>query len=172
MTKGRFLRILSGILIAGILIIFSYNEKNIKILPSYQTSAMKDLHLTHKEGSMVKWELSADKATLPTGNSEIFLESIALDINLSPKIHVTSGNGVYEIEKGDVFLNENVELYMKNAKFMTETMKWNIPDEVITTDDDITFKSNNFLIEGTGLVAKIKEQSVRIRNNVKAIFYR
>ncbi len=172
MTKGRFLRILSGILIAGTLIVFSYNEKNIKILPSYQTSSMKDLHLTHKEGSRVKWELSADRATLPTGNREIFLESIALNINRSPKIYVTSGNGLYEIEKGDIFLNENVELYMKNVQFRTETMKWNITDEVITTDDDITFKSNNFFIKGTGLVAKIKEQRIRITNNVKAVFYR
>ena len=172
MIKSRFFRILSATLVVGVLILLSYNEQNVKILPSYRTSSMKDLHLTHKEGSKVKWELSADKAILPIGNKEVFLESLSLKINRTPEIFLTSGSGIYEIDNGDITLNKNVELNIKETTFTTDTMKYNSKDEIITTDDDIKFNGNNFLIEGTGLIAKTKQQNMRIIKNVKAIFYR
>ena len=133
---------------------------------------MKDFHLTHREGSKVKWELSADKAILPIGNKEVFLESLSLKINRTPEIFLTSGSGIYEIDKGDITLNKTVELNIKETTFTTDTMKYNSKDEIITTDDEIKFNGNNFLIEGTGLVAKTKQQNIRITKNVKAIFYR
>ena len=172
MIKSRFFRILSAILVIGILIILGYNEKVVKILPSYRTSSMKDFHLTHREGSKVKWELSADKALLPIGNKEVFLESLSLKINRTPEIFLTSGSGIYEIDKGDITFNKSVELNIKETKFTTDTMKYNSKDEIITTDDEIKFNGNNFLIEGTGLVAETKQQNMRITKNVKAIFYR
>ena len=172
MIKSRFFRILSAILVVGILILLSYSERNVKILPSYRTSSMKDLHLTRKEGGKVKWELSADKAILPVGNKEVFLESLSLKINRTPVIFLTSGSGVYEIDKGDITLNKSVELNIKETTFTTDTMKYNSKDEIITTDDDIKFNGDNFLIKGTGLVAKTKQQNMRIIKNVKAIFYR
>jgi LPS export ABC transporter protein LptC len=172
MIKRNFFLVLSVILFIGILIILSYSERNQKILPSYQTSSMKNLHLTHREDGKVKWELSADKAILPVGKKEVFLKSLALKIHQSPEIYLTSGSGIYEIDKEDMTLNETVELNIKDAKFTTNTLKWDSRNELITTEDDIKFNGNNFLIEGTGLAAKIKQHKIRITKNVKAIFYR
>lgn len=172
MIKSRFFWILSAILAVGILILINYNDSTVKIRPSYQTSSMQNLHLTHKEGSSIKWELTADKATLPTGNKKVLLESLALKVNRTPAVFLTGGSGVYEIEAGNVILNDNVEVTIKDAKFVTDSVNYDTKDELITTNDDIKFSGNNFLIRGTGLAAKVKQQQVRIINNVKATFYR
>ncbi len=172
MFKSRSFWIISAIFIFGILIILNYNESSVNIFPSYQTSSMDNLHLKHREGNTVKWELSSEKALLPTGNKEVYLKSLSLKINRSPEIYLSSENGIYEIEEGNVTLNKSVELNIKDTKFTTDTLKWNSKDELITTEDQIRFSGNNFLITGTGLAAKVKQQQVRIIKDVKAIYYR
>ncbi len=172
MPKKKFYWFLTALLVIGVLVILNYNEGNVKISPSYQSSTMQQLHLTHKEDNTVKWELSAKSAIFPIGNKEVFLESLGLKINHSPEIYLTSGSGIYKIEKGYFILKKPVELNIKDAKFITNSLKWNSKNELITTDDAIKFIGKTFLIEGRGLSAKTKQQEVRILNNVEAIFYR
>ncbi len=172
MIKSRLFWIISAIFVFVILIILNYNENSVKLLPSLQTSSMENLYLKHKEDDKVKWELSSDKAILPLGNKEVFLESIVLKINQTPEIYLTSGSGTYEIEQGNIMLNKPVELKIKEAKFATDSLKWNSKEELITTDDEIELSGNSFLITGTGLSAKVQDQQVRIIKDVKAIFYR
>jgi LPS export ABC transporter protein LptC len=172
MIKGRFFRILSSILIVGILIILSYNDNNVKIRPSYQTSAMDNLHLTQTDDNKVHWELQAENAIFPIDKKEVILKSIGLTINNSPKIYLTSDSGIYEVDSGNVTLNEPVEVIMKDTKFSTDSLNWNSSDEIISTKDPVKFLGSNFLIEGIGLTAKVTHQKVKIQKNVKAIFYR
>lgn len=172
MIKGRILLVFSIILAAGILIILGYNNRNVTVRPSYQTSSMKNLHLTHKEEKKVQWELLAENAIFPVGRKEIILETIDLKINHSPEIYLTSDSGIYDVDKGDVMLNKPVEINIKDTKFSTDTLNWNSSDELISTLDAVTFEGSNFLIKGIGLSAKIEQQKVKIEKNVKAIFYR
>lgn len=172
MIKGRFFLVLSVILVIGILIILSYHERDVKIRPSYQTSSMKNLHLTHKEEKKVQWELLAENAIFPVGRKEVILESIDLKINHSPEIYLTSDSGIYEVDKGNVMLNKPVEIKIKDAKFTTDTLNWDSTDELISTPDAVTFTGSNFRIEGIGLSARVEQQKVKIEKNVKAIFYR
>ncbi len=172
MTKSRFFRILSALLIIAILIVLSYNDRNVNIRPSYQTSSMKNLHLTHKEDKKVNWELLAENAIFPMGKKEVILESIGVKINHTPEIYLTSGSGVYAVDRGDVTLNKPVEIKIKDSKFSTNSLKWHSQDEIISTNDSVKFTGAHFLIEGIGLTAKVAQQKVRIEKNVKAIFYR
>ena len=172
MNKGRFFRILSSILIVGILIILSYNDNNVKIRPSYQTSSMDNLHLTQRDDKKVHWELLAQNAIFPIDKKEIFLKSIGLTINNSPEIYLTSNSGIYDVDSGNVMLNEPVEIKIKNSTFNTKTLNWNSSDEIISTNDAVKFSGSNFLIEGVGLTASVTQQKVKIQKNVKAIFYR
>ncbi|MEW6600185.1 MAG: LPS export ABC transporter periplasmic protein LptC [Nitrospirota bacterium] len=133
---------------------------------------MENLYLKHKEGDTIKWELSSDKAVLPLGNKEVFLESLVLKINQTPEIYLTSGSGIYELEQGNISLNKPVELKIRDAVFATDSLKWNSKEELITSNDRIQLSGGSFLITGTGLSAKVQEQQVRITKDVKAIFYR
>jgi len=172
MIKSRLFWLISAIFITIILVIRNYNETGGKMFPMLQTSSMENLHLKHKEGDKVKWELSSQKAVLPLGNKEVFLESLVLKINQTPEIYLTSGSGIYEVDQGNVTLNKPVELKIREAVFATDSLKWNSQEELITSDDQIKLSGNSFLITGTGLSAKVQEQQVRITKDVKAIFYR
>ena len=102
----------------------------------------------------------------------VFLKSLGLKVKQSPEIYLTSQKGVYEVEKGNITLNNTVELNIRDTKLATNSLEWNSKNELITTKDDVKFSGKNFLIEGAGLIAKTKQQQIRIVNNVKAIFYR
>ncbi len=133
---------------------------------------MDKLHLTNREDNKVHWELLAENAIFPIDKKEIVLKSIGLTINNSPKIYLTSDSGIYEVDSGNVKLNEPVEIKMKDTKFTTDSLNWNSSDEIISTKDPVKFLGSNFLIEGIGLTAKVTHQKVKIQKNVKAIFYR
>lgn len=172
MIKTRLPLILSVLLVIGTLVLLNFDGKNVIISPSYQTSSMKDLFLTHKENGVIKWELSAEKALMPVGNKEIYLNNLKLKINQQTNIFLTSGSGIYEVEEENITLNKPVELIMRDAIFKTNTIKWNSADEFITTDDAVQFIGNKFRIVGKGLTAQLGIEQVRIINDVKAIFYR
>ncbi len=172
MIKNKYFGFLLLFLAIITLILLSYyKEQGIKIQPSYQTSSMQNLHLIHRENDKIKWELLAREAIFPKGKEEIFLKSLELKIKQSPEIYLTSGNGVYEAEKGNITLNESVEMNIRNATFTVNTIKWDNASGLLTTEDRVSFSGKDFLIEGTGLAASMKQQKIRILKNVKATFY-
>jgi LPS export ABC transporter protein LptC len=171
-SKNRLFLGLSATLIIGFLLIVNYKGSSIKLRPSLKTSSMEHMLLTHKQDNEVKWELYARKAIFPPGNKKIFLKSLGLKVKRSPEIYLTSQKGVYEVEKGNITLDNTVELNIRDTKLATNSLEWNSKNELITTKDDVKFSGKNFLIEGAGLIAKTKKQQVRIVKNVKAIFYR
>jgi lipopolysaccharide assembly outer membrane protein LptD (OstA) len=166
-SKNRLFLGLSATLIIGFLLIVNYKGSSIKLRPSLKTSSMEHMLLTHKQDNEVKWELY-----FPPGNKKIFLKSLGLKVKRSPEIYLTSQKGVYEVEKGNITLDNTVELNIRDTKLATNSLEWNSKNELITTKDDVKFSGKNFLIEGAGLIAKTKKQQVRIVKNVKAIFYR
>jgi LPS export ABC transporter protein LptC len=172
MIKSRFFWIISATFVIAILIILNYNSRSITMSPSYRTSSMSSLHLKHREENRVKWELSSDRAILPMENKEIFLESLTLKINQDPEIYLTSGKGMYDVDKGNVTLNETVKLSIKDSTFTTDSLNFDSKEELITTEDDIKLTGGSFLINGTGLSAQVKQEQVRIIKDVKAVFYR
>jgi LPS export ABC transporter protein LptC len=172
MIRRRFFPIMCALLFIGFVIVIGYKENITTISPSYKISSMQDLYMTHREGGVINWELTAEKAIFLLGNKEIILTSPGLKINNKPEIILTSKKGVYEVEEGNVTLSKPVEMTMEEKKFVTDSLKWNSKDDSVTTEDDITFSGKNFLIKGTGLTARIKQEQVRIFHNVEAFFYR
>jgi len=171
MLKKNIIVVLSVILAIGIFFILSYYKgQGIKLQPSFQTSSMQNLHLIHREDNQVRWELSAREAIFPVGAKEVLLTSPGIRINRMPEIYLTGGSGVYEVEKGEVSLGDSVELNIKDTTFSANTLKWDSTKELVTTEDEVRFIGKNFLIEGTGLSASVKNKKVQILKNVKATF--
>ncbi len=61
---------------------------------------------------------------------------------------------------------------MDGNRLTTDSLTWNSDNGLISTRDAIKFEGKNFLIEGTGLIAKTQNQQVKILDNVKGTFYR
>jgi len=63
-----------------------------------------------------------------------------------------------------------VKVNIKDIQFTTDSLKWSGKDELLSTIDRVRFTGDKFLIEGEGLSAKIKDQKMKILDNVKGNF--
>lgn len=159
------------IVVLLVLISFGYRDDDVRISPSYRSSSMYGLHLTHKAGDEIKWELRAQDATFPEGAREITINSMELKIYDDYRINLSAASGIYRIDRKILTINMPVEISMKDARLTTDTLTWDGEAGVIMTDEDIIFSGKNFYIEGTGLEAEIRHERIRIRKNVKGTFY-
>lgn len=154
------------------LIILGYNENRIKLALAYKASYIQDFHLTYKDGDKRRWEFVSEKATFPKESSDIFLEGLTMRVHNNDKITLTGGSGIYNIRNENLTVRGPVEIEIKGTKLITDSLTWDIRGELITTQDAVKFKGENFLIEGKGLTASTKDQHIKILGDVKSIFYR
>lgn len=169
--KAKFFFFFSLALSLGVLAVVGHKDSGITVNPLYKTSSMDGLHITHKEGNITKWELTADDAVLPSGNEQVIVKSLDMKIYNDPVIYLTGGRGIYNIEGEELVINGTVKINIKDVQFTTDSLIWNGKDELLSTRDSVRFTGNNFLIEGKGFSAKIKDQKVKILDNVKGTFY-
>jgi LPS export ABC transporter protein LptC len=165
-----------GVLLIGIiistLIILGYKENVIKTYPSYKISSMRGFHLVHKEGGKTRWELMSEDATFPEGKKIVILKDLKMKIFYNEnEITLTGGSGVYRINDKNLFINKPVEVNIKGSELTTNSLVWNGKEELITTEDVVRFKGKNFLIEGIGLIAKTRDQELKILEDVRGTFY-
>jgi LPS export ABC transporter protein LptC len=171
MKTNRAVWVLSILLVAAAFFIIFYDEKDVKILPSYKTSTMENLRLTHRKGSDIKWELNADRATMPVNEKRVYLESIMVKIRNDPDVKIKSGGGIYELQAGDITLNKQVMITMKDAEFRTDSIVWQSEKNIVSTDEPVLFTGSNFRISGSGLVAWVETERVKINSDIKAVYY-
>lgn len=169
--RNRFFLVLLAALAVVTLIVLSYREDGLKKYPSYKTSSMNGFHLTHKKSDKIKWELAAEKATFPEGNNKIILKGLTMRIHHDRELTLRGGSGIYNIQKKNLTINKPIEIDLEGAKLTTDSLTWDGEGGAITTKDNIRVEGKNFLIEGTGLTAKLTDQQIRILENVKGIFY-
>jgi len=169
--KAKFFFFFSLALALGVLVVVGHKDTDVTVNPLYKTSSMDGLHITHKEGSIIRWELNADNAVLPSGNEQVIVKWLDLKIYDDPVIYLTGGSGIYDIEGGDLAINGMVKINIRDVQFTTDSLKWSGTEELLSTKDSVRFTGNKFLIEGKGLSAKIKDQKMKILDNVKGTFY-
>src|SRR4030065_1180736 len=117
--KTKFFFFFSLALALVVLAVVGHKDTDVTVNPLYKTSSMDGLHITHKEGSMMKWELTADDAVLPSGNEQVIVKSLELKIYNDPVIYLTGGSGIYNIEGGDLAINDMVKINIKDVQFTT-----------------------------------------------------
>lgn len=169
--KGKFFLFSLAALAAGFLIVASYRDNGVKTYPSYKTSSMSDFRLTHKEHDQVKWELVAEKATFPQDEKKVFLKALTMTVHQDRSLSLLGGSGVYNIPGKTLVIHEPIEIDIEGAKLTTSSLTWNGKNGMLTTADRIRFEDKNFLIEGKGLTAEVKNRKIRVLNNVKGVFY-
>ncbi len=168
------IKIVFSLIIAVILIIvifLGYREDDLILSTSFKSSSMHGLHLTHKAGDEIKWELRAQDATFPEGANEITINSLQLRIYEDHRINLSAKGGIYRIDRKLLTINRPVEINIEDVKILTDTLTWDGELGLIKTNDDITFSGKNFYIQGRGLEAEIRRERIRILKDVKGTFY-
>lgn len=170
--KNKLLVFVLTVLAIAILILLNYKENGIKTYPTYKTSSMRGFHVTHKKGNEIKWELVSENATFPEGNETVILDNLLMRIHDKYDISLTGGSGVYKIKDKNLTINKPIVIDIEGDKLTMDSLTWNGEKELITTKDIIQFRGKNFFIEGTGLIAKVRNQQIKILENVTGTFYR
>ncbi|MBI4686911.1 MAG: LPS export ABC transporter periplasmic protein LptC [Nitrospirae bacterium] len=167
----KILLILLIPLAGGTFFILNYNEDDVKTRISYRMSSMKGFNLTHKDGGKVKWELTAKSATFPQGDKEVLLKDLNIKVHQVSDITLTGGDGNYNIERKVLAVNNAIRITINSSILTTDSLTWHGDKEIITTGDRVKFTGKKFLIEGRGLAVDVREQQVKVLENVKGIFY-
>ena len=168
--RVKFLLVLL-MLVAVVIVVFSYRDNGRRSHLSYKTSLMRGFRLTHKENNNVKWELTAENATFPESNKEVILKDLTVRIYHDHELALKGGSGVYNLDKKTLIINKPVEIRFEDIDLTTDSLTWDSQGGLLTSDKWIKIKNKNFLIEGTGLTANVKDQKIRILKDVKGIFY-
>ncbi len=159
-------------MVIGTIIMLNYDDRKIELNPSYKTSSMKNVTWIEKEDSRIRWEMTADRATIPMDNKEIFLNNLHLEIQNEPRISIYGKEGHYNIAEKKVTLKDSVKLTTKDSVFITDTLNYDGKADLVSTDSTVRLTGSNLQIDGIGLTAQLKNEIVRIKKNVTAVFYR
>lgn len=170
--KGKLLLGFVAAIALGVLIVLNYSENGVKTHTSYRKSSIKGFHLARKDGEKIKWELTAERAVFPEGNKEILLKDLTVKIHHKPEVILTGGEGNYNIEGKELIISKLVDVVIDSSRLTTASLTWHGEEEMITTYDSVRLTGKNFLMEGKGLTVKVRDQQVKILNDVKGIFYR
>lgn len=169
--KRKLVLFFSVMLALVILIIQGYREESISINPLYKTSTMRGVHIIRKESGKVSWELTADDAVFSADEERVRIASLAVEVAGEPHIFIRGSSGVFDVARETFFFDKHVEMMANDGIFTTGQLTWNSRTGVVTTDDYVTFRGRNYLMEGRGLLAQTKEKTINILGYVKGTFY-
>ena len=146
-------------------------QENSKLIIAKGPSKIEDIYVKHKEGEIVKWELTSEVAYLEEKRNRFDLEGITMDIKEGEGIRVKGKNGtIYEKDK-IIVLSDSVVIEMKDFTMYTNSLTYNGKNKSITTEDDIRFEGKNLLLTGKGLYGDVRKERVTVKNNVVATIY-
>ncbi len=130
-------------------------------------SYMDNVSITQKKGGIAKWLLNSNKAVFLTDND---VKLISLQIVFPEKgLTLTSNTGMYDIEKRNLKIDDNIKASTKDYDIVATTLFWDASKNELLSDKQVRIIGKKYYIEGDNLTATT--DNAKLNNNVKAIFY-
>jgi len=85
--------------------------------------------------------------------------------------HVETGGKVLDVA-GNVRLEEQDNEHPGAAVLHTDTLRYNVPDAIATTQSDVRMEFGPHTLTGRGLIANFKERTMRLESKVNGRFQR
>ena len=156
--------------------------------PPPARARMEKVRFLEKVADRKTWELEADSAEIDPAKDVITLEEIQTSFYPQEKSQPTKlpdrkGNstearlraksGRINRKTKEMEVAGDVELIRGDGiSITTETLKWNDGKREIRTNDPVKIRSNGMEIEGTGMVSRVDDSSIKVEGPVKARLYR
>jgi lipopolysaccharide export system protein LptC len=145
-------------------------------LPGYY---LKNAILTDYDADgAVSIRIHADRIDQVDHGPEVALYNVRVDyqspqgqswVLLGDTGHVQPGGNVIDVA-GNVRLEEQDPEHAGTAVLHTDTLRYDVPDAVATTDSDVRVDFGPHVLTGKGLVANLKERTVRLKSRVNGRF--
>ncbi len=169
MKKG-ILAVLSILLISS-LIYMMKSEKGVQtgILQKGE-SYIEGLRLVHRQDRTADWTLTASRADIGDQGSKAYLSGIEMKIE-NKGITIFADKGLYDMNSRDLLVDGKVVAKADSYSITTDGIKFDNAGGMLKTDGAVKLVARKFSVEGTGMEADNTAQTVRIRKDVKAVFY-
>lgn len=167
----RVLLVVLSVLLFSLLFFMFKSEKGAKIdtLRKGQ-SYIEGLRLIHRQNGNKDWVLTARRADITEKGDKAFLSGVEMKIE-DRGITVYADNGLYNMIDRNLTIDGKVVAKGDNYTITSEQVKFDSSTGLLKADGGVTIESRKFRVKGTGMDADNTGQTVRIRRDVKAVFY-
>ncbi len=165
----RVLFFISSIVFLSLTLFFiTGNDNDYKAKIDYgDGSYMEGVHIEQKKGGMLKWRMTAEKAT-HLNNDKIRLENVMIhfpekDFTLSTK------EALYSLNNRNLEIPGEIKAHARGYDIEGKNLRWDAVSSSLQAEGGIVIKGKGFLIEGEHL--KASQDKAELNKNVKAVFY-
>jgi LPS export ABC transporter protein LptC len=162
--------VLSFLFTASLIIMFRSDRENTERIRVKGTSFIEGLEILHRKNGNTIWKLNARKADFTEDDNIVELNNVTVTV---PKNGMTlyADTGRYDLLSRNFIINSDIQAAAKDYRIITSSLDYDASSGKAETDQRIIVEGKKFKVEGKGMTLD-SEQKVRIRNNVKATFYK
>jgi LPS export ABC transporter protein LptC len=166
----KSLLLLASLLLFSLFFYLAGGEKTNKLDVHLKSeSFFEGLKIIQRRNGEENWVLTARRADISKDGSEADLTDVEMTVkNRGLKIYAETG--LYDLNTKKISIEGKVTANSKNYSMTTGQVEIDSASGLLRTDEGVTIKGRNFLLEGKGMEIKNNDQQVRILKDVKATF--
>ena len=167
--RKSFLAVLSLVLLS-LLFFMVRGEKESKPVLLRGASFIEGLRIVHRQNGSRDWVLTARRADFD-GRGEKALRS-GMEIKIENKgLTVSADKGMYDMNTRRLAVDGRTVARGKSYSITSEGVEFDGASGCLKADGGVKIEARKFSVQGKGMDADNSGQTVRIRKDVKAIFY-
>ena len=143
------------------------NMGNIKVK---STSFIEGLEILYRKNGNTIWKLNARKADFTQDENMVELSNLTVTVQKNGMTFYAD-TGRYDLLTKNFIINSDIQAEAKDYRIITSSIDYDASTGNVRTDERIVVEGKKFTVEGKGMTLD-SEQKVRIRNDVKATFYK
>jgi LPS export ABC transporter protein LptC len=133
-------------------------------------SFIEGLRLVHRQNGNIDWILTARRADITDKGDKAFLSGIEMQIE-NKGITMSADKGTYDMTARDLTVDGRVVAKGDSYSIISDHVKFDGGSGRLEADGGVEIKARKFTVAGSGMDADSAGQKVKIRKDVKAIFY-
>ncbi len=143
------------------------NIENVKIK---STSFIEGLKIHYRKNGNTIWKLTARKADFTADEDMVELSNLTVTVHKNG-MTLYADTGRYDLLTRNFTINSEIQAEAEDYRIITSSLDYDASSGKSSTDEKIIVEGKKFKVEGKGMTLD-SEQKVKIRNNVKATFYK
>lgn len=167
----KFLMVVLCLIFAGTLFVMLMNDReNIEKIKIKKTSFIEGLEILYRKNGKAIWKLNARQADFTDDENMVELSNLTVTVQENGMTFYAD-TGRYDLLSRNFIINSDIQAEAEDYRIITSSIDYDASSGNAKTDERIIVVGKKFKVEGKGMTLD-SEQKVRIRNDVKATFYK
>lgn len=167
----KFLMVVLCLIFASTLFVMLMNDReNIEKIKIKKTSFIEGLEILYRKNGKAIWKLNARQADFTDDENMVELSNLTVTVQENGMTFYAD-TGRYDLLSRNFIINSDIQAEAEDYRIITSSLDYDASSGNAKTDERIIVEGKKFKVEGKGMTLD-SEQKVRIRNDVKATFYK